>query len=384
MRVLVCTTAGAGHFGPMVPFAEALRRAGHDILVAAPQSFAPVVERAGLAHHGLADADPEELQAIFAGLSGLPQEEAGAIVISEVFGRIDTTASLPGVEAVVDQWHPDLVLRESAEFASYLVAESAGIPHVHVAIGVGSFDETARKVVEPSLTALGAAPGLESLWSAPTVTLVPESLEAAATTQGGVSRYRDDTAGDGAGPLPDWWPGSSEPLVYVTFGSVAAGFGLFPGLYLAVVEALAEVPVRVLLTVGDAGDPQELGAVPGNIHVERWWAQKNVMPHAAAMVGHGGFGTTLLGLASGLPMVVMPLFADQPDNAQRVESVGAGIVLEGGEAAAASLPGALQRLLSDSSYRSAAQRIAGDIAQLPPVAASVPFLEQTAGQSPQG
>ncbi len=380
MRVLVCTTAGAGHFGPMVPFAEALRIAGHDVLVAAPQSFAPVVERANLAHHGVADADPEELQAIFAGLSCLPEEDANALIISEVFGRIDTTASLPGVEAVVDQWRPDLILRESAEFASYLVAEAAGIPHLHVAIGLGLFDEIATKVVEPSLTALGAAPGLESLWSAPTVTLVPESLQAPATTPGAVSRHRDVTAGDGAGPLPDWWSGSSDPLVYVTFGSVAAGFGLFPGLYRAVVDALAEVPVRVLLTVGDAGDPDELGTVPGNVHVERWWAQKDVMAHAAAMVGHGGFGTTLLGLAAGLPMVVMPLFADQPYNARRVESVGAGIVVEGGEAAAGSLPGTLQRLLSDSSYRTAAQRIAGDIAQLPPVAASVPFFEQAAGQ----
>ncbi len=103
------------------------------------------------------------------------------------------------------------------------------------------------------------------------------------------------------------------------------------------------------------------------------------MSHAAAMVGHGGFGTTLLGLASGLPMVVMPLFADQPHNARRVEAVGAGIVLEGGAAAVVSLPGAVQRLLADPCYRTAARHIADEISGLRPVSASVAFLEQVAG-----
>lgn len=217
-----------------------------------------------------------------------------------------------------------------------------------------------------------------SLQSAPTLTLVPESLEGAASPPGAVRRYRDDTADEAAGPLPDWWEGSSEPLVYVTFGTVTGRLGLFPDFYRAVVAAVARLPVRVLLTIGDAGDAADLGTVRANVHVERWWPQKAVMPHAAAMVGHGGFGTTLLGLASGLPMVVVPLFADQPHNARRVEAVGAAIVLEGGPAAAGSLAGALQRLLADSSYQTASMRMATEIAELQPVSASVPFLEQVA------
>ncbi|MDP9070128.1 MAG: glycosyltransferase [Actinomycetota bacterium] len=379
MRVLVSTTAGAGHFGPLVPFAGALRRAGHDVVVAAPGSFASAVERAGFAHHPFADAPPEELQAVFGGLSDLSNDEGNAVVMREVFGRIDTRAALPGVEAVVDEWRPDLILRESCEFASYLVAEAAGIPHVHVAIGLASFGELAAGVLEDPLTEFGADAGLVSLRSAPTLTLVPESLEGTPTPPGGAGRYRDDTANEGTGPLPAWWGDSSDPLVYVTFGSVAGGLGLFPSFYRDVIAALAEVPVRVLLTTGDAGDPNDLGILPANVHVERWWPQKAVMPDAAAMVGHGGFGTTLLGLASGLPMVVVPLFADQPYNARRVAAVGAGIVLEGGPAAVTSLAGAVQRLLADACYRAAARRIAEEISQLRPVSASVAFLEQVAG-----
>ncbi len=108
-----------------------------------------------------------------------------------------------------------------------------------------------------------------TLQSAPTLTLVPESLEGTPTPPAGARRYRDDTANEGAGPLPAWWGDSSDPLVYVTFGSVAGGLGLFPGFYRDVIAALADVPIRVLLTIGDAGDPNDLGILPDNVHAER-------------------------------------------------------------------------------------------------------------------
>ncbi len=377
MRVLVATTAGGGHFGPLVPFAQAAVQAGHEVLVAAPESFAPAVERAGFAHYGFPDAPQEQLEGVFAGLAGLSNEEGNLIVVRDVFGLIDTRAALPGVEALVDRWRPHLVLRESCEFSSYIVAEAAGIPHAHVAVGLASFGDFALPVLEGPLTELGAEPGLVGLATAPTLTLVPESLEGRALPR--VMRFRDEAGEERTEPLPDWWSGSSEPLVYVTFGTVAAGLGLFPGFYLDVIAAVSDLPVRLLLTVGDAADPDALGTVPPNVHVERWWPQRAVMPHAAAMVGHGGFGTTLLGLASGVPMVVVPLFADQPHNAHRVEAIGAGIVLEGRSAALGGLAGALHRLLDDRSYRTEARRVADEIAQLPPPSASVPFLEQLAG-----
>jgi UDP:flavonoid glycosyltransferase YjiC (YdhE family) len=54
------------------------------------------------------------------------------------------------------------------------------------------------------------------------------------------------------------------------------------------------------------------------------------MPHAAAMVGHGGSGSTLDGAQLGRPLVLVPLFADQGTNAGRVAEAGAGAALQGG------------------------------------------------------
>ena len=98
--------------------------------------------------------------------------------------------------------------------------------------------------------------------------------------------------------------------------------------------------------------------------------QRRVMPHASAMVCHGGFGTVRMALASGVPMVVLPLFADQPHNARRIAELGAGIALERGPGGIDELAGAVEVLLDDSSYRTAAARIASEVRALPPVDAA--------------
>ena len=125
-------------------------------------------------------------------------------------------------------------------------------------------------------------------------------------------------------PLPDWWEDDDAPLVYVSFGSVAATFPAAVQVYASALDAVHELPVRVLLTRG--GNEIELGDVPANVHVEEWVSEPDVLGHASAAVGHGGTGTTLSALAAGCPLVVVPLFGDQPYNGARVAVAGAGVV----------------------------------------------------------
>ena len=114
------------------------------------------------------------------------------------------------------------------------------------------------------------------------------------------------------------------------------------------------------------------------MHVERWVPQDDVLAHAAAIVGHGGSGTTLGALAAGVPQVVVPLFADQPFNAERVAEAGAGLAVDNDDWTqsatraltaedAAAIRQALEAVLGDASYRAAAARLAAEMRGLPPV-----------------
>lgn len=380
MRVLVATTAGAGHFGPLVPFAAACRDAGHEVRVAAPASFASAVQQADFDQFPVADGPEDKLRAVFQAISNLSMEEGNASVVRDVFGRIDARAALAGMEAAAREWQPHVILREMFEFASYVVAEAHGIPHVQVATALASAEEFTLPLVDEPLHELGSKRGSAGLLEAPRLSIVPPSLEDRELHGAGPThRFRERTMPvEQPARLPDWWATADAPLVYVTFGSIAGGMGFFPEFYQGVVMAIARLPVRVLLTTGDAGDPALLGAFPDNVHVERWWPQQQVMPYTDAIVAHGGFGTTMVGLSAGVPMVCIPLFAlDQYYNARRVQAIGAGIALEDGPVAISRVRDALERVLSeDSSYRAAAGALAKEIADLPDASESVAILEE--------
>src|SRR3954453_21459611 len=119
-----------------------------------------------------------------------------------------------------------------------------------------------------------------------------------------------------------------------------------------------------------------LGSIPENTHVEQWVTQSDVFAHAALVVCHGGSGTTFAALAAGVPLVICPLFADQPVNGRLVEAAGCGLSVDAPDAAVGALralsPGdvaplraAIKRVMGDSTYRRAAARVAAETATLP-------------------
>ena len=124
-------------------------------------------------------------------------------------------------------------------------------------------------------------------------------------------------------------------------------------------------------------------APPGpHVRVERWVDQADVLPRARVVVCHGGSGTTLGALAAGVPLVVTPLFADQPDNGRRVAAIGAGLVVDPRDPGAhrgAVHPGdlrdAIAAVLGDDAYARAAARVASEIRALPPADEALGVLE---------
>jgi UDP:flavonoid glycosyltransferase YjiC (YdhE family) len=149
-------------------------------------------------------------------------------------------------------------------------------------------------------------------------------------------------------------------------------------LYAAAVEAAGGLPAQVLLTLGSRdADVEALGALPANLRVEPWVDPAEVLARADAAVSHGGFGTTMGAIAAAVPLVVVPLFGDQPDNARRVEAAGLGVVVwpdadVPGEAIRSSidpaaLRGAVETVLSEPAYGRVAEQLAAEMSALPAV-----------------
>ncbi|MBM7790937.1 glycosyltransferase [Tenggerimyces flavus] len=384
MRVLLATTSGMGHYVPMLPFAAALVRAGHEVQVAAPRSFAAAVERSGYPYWPCADVDPAELAAAHARMNAAPPEQRNAAFV-EVAADLAPRAILPGMLTAIDAYRPDLVLREVGELGSAMASElRGGIPQVQVLIGLAKFGTLLRDVVGPIHGRARVWAGLpaEGTTSVPSVSLLPLSYEEPGTAGSEVRRYVDASVLDAAEPLPDWSNGNADPLVYVTFGTVSASVPQAVATFRAVVESLASLPIRLLATVGDGGDPSAFDGLPANVRVERFVPQASVLPHAAAMVCHGGMGTVLGGLSAGVPMVVVPQFADQPDNAARVEALGAGLQVRNDHlddpVDPAWVAEATRRVLAEPSFRTGAEKLRADIHALPPADEAVAFFEELA------
>ena len=355
--------------------------------MAAPASYAAAVTRAGFAHEPFADAPPELVGPVMARLPTLSFQEADDLVVGEVFARIDAQAGLPALVDTVERWRPDVVLRESAELASLAAAERAGVPTVHVCIGMHEVASHFAAVIGDPLEELGRLAGLDegrlatALAGETMFSLVPEALDHpdGMVPAGGPRRFHEPAPDVPAQGLPDWGD-PQAPLVYVTFGSVTGSLPPFAGVFRQALDALAGADVRVLLTVGRTREPVELGAVPANALVLPWFPQDAVLARAAAMLGHGGFGTTMGALVAGVPQAVAPLFSfDQVVNGDHVAAVGAGFTVGQGPGSVAQAAAKLPTLLQDPSYAASARRIAGAIAALPPPAEAVAALADLVG-----
>ena len=151
----------------------------------------------------------------------------------------------------------------------------------------------------------------------------------------------------------DWEePPGDDPLVLVALSST---FQDHAACLQRIVDGLARLPVRGLVTTGPALDPGAITAPP-NVTVVRAAPHSKVLATAAAVVTHGGHGTVVRALAAGVPMVILPHGRDQADNAVRVTARGAGIKLSRG-AKPRRIAKAVQRLLADPGVRLNAEHL---------------------------
>jgi UDP:flavonoid glycosyltransferase YjiC (YdhE family) len=127
-------------------------------------------------------------------------------------------------------------------------------------------------------------------------------------------------------------------------------------------DALATVPVRVLLTLGGALPISAVDAPP-NVTVRGFIPHDLVLPHMAAVISHGGLSTITAALTVGVPLVCIPQGRDQSDNADRVVAAGVGRDVAA-DAPATEIATAVDGLLNDRSALGQARQFADVITGL--------------------
>ena len=202
------------------------------------------------------------------------------------------------------------------------------------------FDEFCRERGAPALPELEfihESPWL-NLWIYPREVDYPRDEPLGPTWHNLEASVRDT---DTAWEPPAQPDGDDRPLVYLSLGSLASGdLELMRG----IVDSLAGRPYRVIVSKG----PQhERLALADNMAGEEFLPQTSVLPHVDVVITHGGNNTITESLYFGKPMVVLPVFWDQYDNAQRIHETGFGVRLNTYGHGPSELPSAIDALLSD-------------------------------------
>ena len=160
-----------------------------------------------------------------------------------------------------------------------------------------------------------------------------------------------------------------------------------PGSYDSMIERIAcpsrsspTLPINLIVTLGRDKDPADFGPQPANVHVERYIAQSLLLPYCDLMVMHGGSNSLLAALAVGLPLVVIPLIADQFFNAHVVQRLALGPVVRREELTPASIRAAVDEALANPVYRQNVRRLQAEMHALPEQAQAVALVERVASE----
>ncbi|GAA2251755.1 MULTISPECIES: nucleotide disphospho-sugar-binding domain-containing protein [Kitasatospora] len=369
MRVLFTAPAAAGHIFPMVPTAQALRSAGHQVLFAgsAPletlcNTGLPVVEIGDGTGIGEAFQRITKDEPRYVAKDRTQEEilELAALGFAE-HGRV----AIDGLLRVATEWRPDIMVMEPFASAAPLVAAKLGIPTlVHnfgVMPGLPMLDRLAEILSAEYQAHSVAGPGERTV-----IDVVPASLGG----DGGGWRVRY-VPFNGGGVVPSDLVGRSERRrIAVTLGTVLTEYaGVNPIAWLT--EQAAEVDADFLLAVGSA-DLSPLGTLPDNIRPLPWTPLAELLDVSDAVIHHGGSGTMLTAAVAGVPQLILPQGADHFINVDAAVAKGYGLRSDS-DSVDATL---LTRLLDDKTLRDAAAALQDEIDELPSPAALVGDFER--------
>ncbi len=165
----------------------------------------------------------------------------------------------------------------------------------------------------------------------------------------------------------------TPPVVFTPGSTMLDGQGFFT----AALQALRKLGRRGIFL---AKDPAQSPPLPPEILLRNYVPMSALLPRSAALVHHGGIGTTALALAAGIPQVATPFAHDQFDNSARLERLGCGVRLDA-PAPAQPLTAALDQLLNDPAVTAKCRELQGRVASSEAACGKAADLVEAVGRS---
>lgn len=417
--VLFVVWAGGGNVGPQLTLARRLAARGHRVRMIAPAVLRERIEAAGVAYQPYSAAPEHDEGHPDTSLVRDFEQRSSLGAVGAVRDRLLARMADPiaaDVLSVLEDQSADMVAFDFALFGALFAAEKAGIPAAMLVHTIYPFPAAGRppygtgwSPMEGPIGAVRDAVGrlvFRRVYERP---LLPRLNEV--RTRLGLRRVTSlsdllgkaervfvltSRAFDFAGELPsnvrylgvqleeaewtpEWqppWP-SDDPRPLVVVG-LTTTYQAHAALLERIVTAMGTLPVRAVVSTG----PIDLVAQPSNVHLARHLPHARLLPGADVVVTHAGLGTVHAALASGLPMVCLPIGRDQPDNAARVVWHGAGVRLSA-TSSASQIAAAVKRVLADDAMSASARRLATAISDERPAELGVGEIERLAAAAPE-
>ncbi|PJO44835.1 macrolide family glycosyltransferase [Lysinibacillus xylanilyticus] len=145
-----------------------------------------------------------------------------------------------------------------------------------------------------------------------------------------------------------------KSLIYISLGTVLNQAVDF---YKLCIKAFGDTEHTVVMSIGGQTQLDELGEIPENFIVKNYVPQTELLKHTKLFITHGGMNSTNEALYNGVPLILLPLSADQPIIADQVINIGAGIQLQMQTLTANQLNEAANQVLNTPSIHKAVTNI---------------------------
>ncbi|OZM78184.1 glycosyl transferase [Pseudonocardia sp. MH-G8] len=396
----------AGHVNPSLPVVRALVDHGVQVIYYTAEEFRGPVERAGARFHPYPAGTISAADIAEATRSGSPLRVVTRILTA-------TESLLPFLLAELRAERPDAVAFDSNAVWGRMAATGARLPGISLmtTMMVGSRELRSMTIREGLHFARAAVPDVPAVraakrrvvrrfgeelfpprptfpirgevtifpiprWMQPPNPLVDERCHFVGPTLD--TEARDEELDSELAAHLD----APEPLVLVSLGTLHAGADEF---FRTCFEVLADLPARVLLSVGSHPGPARLGRPPANTLVRASVPQLQVLRRTAVFVTHGGMNSVLEGLVNGVPLVVLPQQFEQLVIGRAVADRGAAVVLRHNlsnrPVPPAALRAAVEQALTDPAHRTSARALAATLSADGGAAAGAAAICELLGRS---